>query len=200
MSDLPIMPMLPMHSTSTWISFCDGVIIPFAFQARLEYPTKMLSPVSSEKSSFEESDRIEGLAPLAPGSTEKRQPSVVNAVSPPDRTRPHTRNPVFKKIHNFIRIGFLLSAAGYYLNTHPGNFLSSPINKGVKGIQEWRHHPYTLPEFYSLCSRDDHGIYTSEAGNEWAQCVTVQNGTIVDVGDFSKSSHQRKSRKALIED
>jgi hypothetical protein len=159
----------------------------------------MASPASSEKSSFEESDRIEALALLAPGSTEKRQPDVPNTVSQPDRTRPHTKNPVFKKIFNLIRIVFLLSAVGFYLNTHPDNFLSAPINEGIKSVQEWRHHPYTLPEFYSLCTRDDHGIYTSEVGNEWAQCVTVQNGTIVDIGDLSKSHYMKPIRKVLLQ-
>jgi hypothetical protein len=92
-----------------------------------------------------------------------------------------------KRILNIIRVIALLAAVGYFFYNHPENYLSKRISQGVAGLREWRHHPYTLPEFYSLCTRDGRGIYTSDPEAEWAQCVTVQNGTIVDVGDFSES-------------
>lgn len=159
----------------------------------------MATPVSSEKCSFEASDRIEALAPQSLGSSEKRQPVVTNAIPRRGRSHLQSKNPVLRKIFNLIRIAMLLSAVGYYFTAPPDSFLSALIKNGIKSVQEWRHHPYTLPEFYSLCTRDDRGIYTSEAGNnEWAQCVTVQNGTIVDIGDISKLNLPKWIRKALL--
>ncbi|KAI5451613.1 hypothetical protein NCC49_001594 [Naganishia albida] len=102
---------------------------------------------------------------------------------------PHSlREPRYKKLHQITRSLVLLFAAGYLLYSHPNNYLSKRISDGVAGLSEWRHHPYTLPEFYSLCTRNGREIYTSDPKAEWAQCVTVQQGKIVDVGDLEKVS------------
>lgn len=92
-----------------------------------------------------------------------------------------------KKIHNIIRVIAVISSIGYLLYSHSDNYLSKRISQGVTSLREWRHHPYTLPELYSLCTREGRGIYTSDFEAEWAQCVTVQQGKIVDVGDFGRS-------------
>jgi hypothetical protein len=89
----------------------------------------------------------------------------------------------FRHIARYVA---LLVAAGYLLYVHPDNYLSKRISEGVTSLSEWRHHPYTLPEFYSLCTREGRGIYTSDPEAEWAQCVTVQQGKIVDVGDLGE--------------
>lgn len=92
-----------------------------------------------------------------------------------------------KKIHTVIRVIALVATFGYLLYNHPDNYLSKRISQGVTDLREWRHHPYTLPEFYSLCTREGRRIYTSDVEAEWAQCVAVQQGKIVDVGDLGKS-------------
>lgn len=101
---------------------------------------------------------------------------------------PHSlREPRYKKLHQITRSLVLLFAAGYLIYSHPNNYLLKRISDGVTGLSEWRHHPYTLPEFYSLCTRNGREIYTSDPEAEWAQCVTVQRGKIVDVGDLGES-------------
>ncbi|GHJ88849.1 hypothetical protein NliqN6_5251 [Naganishia liquefaciens] len=77
-----------------------------------------------------------------------------------------------------------MASVGWYFCAFD-KYITRIMRQVTTGGQEWRHHTHNLPEFYSLCSRDAHGIYTSEAGNEWVQCVTVQNGVIVDVGDLA---------------
>lgn len=146
----------------------------------------MTSPAASVKSSFDEGDRVEALAPDLHGSTEKQQPLIATPIPQPAHAHSRSGQSAIKKLYSLIRIVFLMATVGFYLYTHPDNYLIKPLQKGITSIQEWRHHPYTLPEFYTLCSRHARGIYTSEAGNEWVQCVTVQNGTIVDVGDLGK--------------
>lgn len=89
-------------------------------------------------------------------------------------------------IRHIVRYIALFIVAGYLLYVHPDNYLSKRISEGVTSLSEWRHHPYTLPEFYSLCTREGRAIYTSDPEAEWAQCVTVQQGKIVDVGDLGE--------------
>lgn len=137
--------------------------------------------MSAEKSRFDERDRAEALVPHTAGALGKS-----DSTSQPPHARVRSSGRAVKKIYHLLRVILVLATVGFYFYTQPDNYVTRPIKKVIFNVQEWRHHPYTLPEFYSLCSRDAHGIYTSEAGKEWAQCVTVQNGTIVDVGDLGQ--------------
>lgn len=141
---------------------------------------------SSEKSSGVDGDKAEVTFHVS-GQMEKQRDPRESDERQPAPARQSSWESAIKRIHNIIRVIALLSALGYFLYNHPDNYLSQRISTGVTSLREWRHHPYTLPEFYSICSRDGRGIYTSDSEAGWAQCVTVHNGTIVDVGDLGKS-------------
>ena len=133
--------------------------------------------MSIEKSSFDEGDKAEALAPHWSNSTGKD-----DSIPPTAHTRGRR---VAKKIYNLLRVFLIMASVGWYFCAFD-KYITRIMRQVTTGGQEWRHHTHNLPEFYSLCSRDAHGIYTSEAGNEWVQCVTVQNGVIVDVGDLGE--------------
>ncbi|KAJ9103233.1 hypothetical protein QFC21_002656 [Naganishia friedmannii] len=84
---------------------------------------------------------------------------------------------------SFFRVLVLAAFVGLQV-WHTENLLSKGAATALSSLSQWRHHPHLLPELYSICSRTGAHIYTSEEGNEWTKCVTVRNGTIVDVGDL----------------
>lgn len=86
---------------------------------------------------------------------------------------------------SFFRVLVLAVFVGLQV-WHTDSLLPKGATTAISSLSQWRHHPRLLPELYSICSRTGRNIYTSDEQNEWTQCVTVRNGTIVDVGDLSK--------------
>ncbi|KAJ9119110.1 hypothetical protein QFC22_003601 [Naganishia vaughanmartiniae] len=127
-----------------------------------------------------------------PAETQQHAQSAFHASNEAERQPPQVKRRIHKWLSPFslLRVLVLAAFVGSQI-WHTDSLLSKGTTTVLNNLSQWRHHPHLLPELYSICARTGRHIYTSEEHNEWTQCVTVRNGTIVDVGDLRPVTSQQ---------